>query len=72
MTAPLCIDMESCPPALGRAQAWSVCCSTSESTEEDALVDEGAPHEVLIRHARSALAEGSASEETMVRMQFLG
>ena len=34
-------------------------------------MDEGAPHEVLIRQARSALAEGSASEETMVRMQLL-
>ena len=30
-------------------------------------MDEGAPHEVLIRQARSALAEGSANEETMVR-----
>ena len=56
--------------SFGNAQAWSVCCSTSEGAEEDALVDEGAPHEVLIRQARSALAEGSASEETMVRTQL--
>ncbi|KAK9819054.1 hypothetical protein WJX81_003978 [Elliptochloris bilobata] len=37
--------------------------STSESSEEDALVDEGAPHEVLIRNARAMLEDCTLDED---------
>ena len=42
--------------------------STAESSPDESLADEGAPHEVFIRRARAALAEGGADEEAMVRI----
>ena len=43
-------------------------CSTSEGSADGALVDEGATYEVLIRNARSALAEGRLDEEVVVAL----
>lgn len=46
-------------------------CSTSEGSADGALVDEGATYEVLIRNARSALAEGRLDEEVVVRLPLV-
>jgi len=55
-----------------QGRALQACCvvmrSTSESSPDESLADEGAPHEVFIRQARAALAEGGADEEAMVRV----
>lgn len=67
--------MSSCMVGSERAEqdeALQACCvamrSTSESSPDESLADEGAPHEVFIRQARAALAEGGANEEAMVRI----
>jgi hypothetical protein len=66
--------VSSCIVGSERAEQGKVlqaCCvamrSTSESSPDESLADEGAPHEVFIRQARAALAEGDTDEEAMVR-----